>query len=86
MERLKRLLVAAGLKQDRCEWCGLSEWLGEKLSLELDHINMNRRDLRLINLQFLYPNCHSMKTDADMGVRPLPPGYAVRGPVATSCK
>ncbi len=82
-ERLKRLLIAAGLKQERCEWCGITEWLGERLSLELDHINMNRRDLRLMNLQLLCPNCHSLKTNADMGVRPLPKGYTIRGPVAS---
>jgi hypothetical protein len=56
---LKRRLIAAGLKQDRCEECGVEEWQGKPISLPLHHINGNGSDNRLENLQILCPNCHS---------------------------
>ncbi|MGH2968468.1 MAG: HNH endonuclease [Solirubrobacteraceae bacterium] len=56
---IKRRLVRLGLKQERCETCGISEWLGRPLSLALHHINGNGDDNRLENLQLLCPNCHS---------------------------
>ncbi len=56
---LKRRLVAAGLKGDECEHCGISEWHGRPLSLALHHVNGDRHDNRLENLELLCPNCHS---------------------------
>lgn len=79
-ERLKSHLINAGIKKAACEWCGLSEWLGVKIWLELDHINRNIRDTRLDNLQILCPNCHTIKTSFDKGLRSLPQGWTERGP------
>lgn len=56
---LKTRLVGAGLKQNKCEECGISEWLGEPLSMHLHHKNGDGADNRLQNLAFLCPNCHS---------------------------
>jgi hypothetical protein len=56
---LKGRLVAAGLKESRCECCGISEWRGKALSMALHHVNGDRHDNRLKNLQLLCPNCHS---------------------------
>ena len=56
---LKRRLLADGLKDSWCEECGLAEWRGAGLSLELHHINGDPHDNRLENLQLLCPNCHS---------------------------
>jgi transposase-like protein len=56
---LKRRLLREGLKDNRCERCGISEWRDAPLSLALHHINGDGRDNRLENLQFLRPNCHS---------------------------
>ena len=56
---VKLRLVAEGLKENRCEACGLSEWLGQSLSMALHHVNGDGRDNRLENLQLLCPNCHS---------------------------
>lgn len=57
---IKRILINENLKEYKCEICGLTEWMGSPISLELHHINGNNRDNRLENLQWLCPNCHSM--------------------------
>jgi hypothetical protein len=56
---VKLRLLGEGLKANRCEECGLTEWRGEALSMALHHINGDGRDNRLENLQLLCPNCHS---------------------------
>ena len=56
---LKGRLLRLGLKEDRCEVCGISEWRGAPLSLALHHVNGDGKDNRLENLQLLCPNCHS---------------------------
>jgi hypothetical protein len=56
---LKRRLIAAGLKCEACEECGITEWRGRPLSLALHHVNGDRNDNRLQNLALLCPNCHS---------------------------
>jgi hypothetical protein len=35
-----------------------SEWLGEQLVLDIDHIKGNWQDNRQENLRFICPNCH----------------------------
>jgi Winged helix-turn-helix DNA-binding len=56
---LKKRLLKAGLKKNRCEKCGISEWQGQSLSMALHHVNGHGRDDRLSNIMFLCPNCHA---------------------------
>ncbi len=56
---IKARLIEAGLKEARCERCGLEEWRGQPISLELHHVNGDALDHRIECLQILCPNCHS---------------------------
>jgi ribosomal protein S27AE len=64
--KLKLKLLRDGLKKRLCERCGNSEWLGEPIPIELHHVNGDRFDNRLVNLQLLCPNCHAL-TDNHAG-------------------
>lgn len=61
-QNLRKRLIQEGVKKEECESCGLREWLGDPIVLELDHINSDPQDNRLENLQILCPNCHATKT------------------------
>lgn len=56
---LRSRLLKAGLKEERCEECGLVERRGRHLRVTLHHVNGDAYDNRLENLMFLCPNCHS---------------------------
>jgi 5-methylcytosine-specific restriction endonuclease McrA len=57
---IRNKLLKHKLKDYRCECCGLTEWMGQPIPLELHHINNNHSDNRLENLQILCSNCHSL--------------------------
>ena len=59
---VRKTIIRENLLEYKCAICGLSEWNGKRLSLELDHINGINYDNRLENLRFLCPNCHSQTT------------------------
>jgi len=58
--RLKRRLICAGLKPHRCERCGLTEWLGQPVPLELHHLDGDRTNNVVTNLELVCPNCHAL--------------------------
>jgi hypothetical protein len=58
---LRLRLISAGLKEAKCEGCGLVEWRGKKIPLELHHKNEDHCDNRLENLSVLCPNCHAQE-------------------------
>lgn len=60
--KLRLRLIKEGLKEEKCELCGLTHWLNGKIPLELDHIDSNHHNNSLDNLQILCPNCHAILT------------------------
>lgn len=58
-ERLKkqRLLKEFG---HRCWSCGLENWCGKLIPLEMDHVNGNADDSSKENLRILCRNCHGL--------------------------
>lgn len=61
--QLRKLLIRVGIKDKRCELCGVTEWRGKPAPLELHHKDFNRYNNSLDNLQILCPNCHASLTD-----------------------
>ena len=56
--RLRQILIEQEVKEKKCECCGLEEWMGKPIPLELHHIDENRFNNKLDNLKILCSNCH----------------------------
>jgi len=57
--KLKNRLLKEGYFKYQCTICENTNWLDQPIPLELDHINGNNKDNKLINLRLLCPNCHA---------------------------
>lgn len=56
---VRKAMLAYGV-QHKCVICGQTPtWQGSALTLQIDHINGDRRDNRPENVRFCCPNCHS---------------------------
>jgi hypothetical protein len=59
-------LLKEGYKEQKCECCGLVEWLNRPIPLELHHKDGNRNNNCIDNYELLCPNCHAF-TDSYRG-------------------
>ena len=60
---LKEKMIKEGLIENKCSNCGLTNWLGQPIVLELHHIDGNKFNNDFNNLQLLCPNCHSLTSN-----------------------
>lgn len=44
----------------RCDCCGMSEWLGQPIPLEVDHIDGDSNNSQIHNLRIICCNCHAL--------------------------
>lgn len=45
----------------KCSVCGISDWMGQDLVLQVDHIDGNAGDNSPSNVRLICPNCHSQQ-------------------------
>ncbi|UDY22983.1 HNH endonuclease signature motif containing protein [Nocardioides sp. Kera G14] len=57
--QLRLRLISEGVFEAKCNRCGLTEWLGRPIALELEHRDGNPDNNALENLELLCPNCHA---------------------------
>ena len=53
----KRIILE---QEGKCAKCGIEEWFGKKISIEIDHIDGNHNNNTRENMIGLCPNCHSI--------------------------
>ena len=58
-DKLKIRLIKEGMLEEKCYECGMDEWQGEEMPLQLNHINGDNENNSLKNLNLLCPNCHA---------------------------
>jgi len=55
--RRSRLIVERG---NKCEECGIEEWRGKEIVVEVHHVDGNSKNSSPENVILLCPNCHSI--------------------------
>ena len=57
--KLRIRLLDTKIKEHECEVCKNNTWQGSLIPLELHHLDGNRTNHNIQNLQIICPNCHS---------------------------
>lgn len=57
--KLRIKLLTENLKEYQCESCGFTTWRGNPIPLEVHHVDGDKTNNELCNLQLLCPNCHA---------------------------
>ena len=63
IHKLRIKLIEDGIKKNECENCNLNKWCGNQIPLELHHVDGNKLNNSLTNLQILCPNCHALTSN-----------------------
>jgi predicted nucleic acid-binding Zn ribbon protein len=58
LKHAKKVLIE--LRGYECESCHNTQWLGQPVPLELEHVDGNHENNLLKNLKLLCPNCHAL--------------------------
>ena len=64
--KIRKKILEEGIKEHECECCGLTEWMGKPIPLEVHHKDGDRSHNELSNFELLCPNCHAF-TDSYRG-------------------
>ena len=59
-EYLRKMMVRSFGIEQKCSNCGLTEWQGYQIPLEVHHKNGDTSNNDISNLEFLCPNCHAL--------------------------
>ena len=54
-EYIRRILGG----EEKCEICGIGEWIGKPITMQIHHKDGNNKNNSIDNLQLLCPNCHA---------------------------
>lgn len=57
---LRKRIIKEKIKEHKCEDCQLITWKNKPIPLELHHIDGDRENNLIENLQLLCPNCHAL--------------------------
>lgn len=64
--KVRNKILQEEIKPHKCECCGMTEWLGNPIPLELHHKDGDKTHNELSNYELLCPNCHAL-TDSYRG-------------------
>lgn len=57
---IRKYILLNEIFEYKCNRCGIDEWMGEKITLDIEHKDGNNWNNKKDNLEFLCPNCHSL--------------------------
>ena len=57
---IRKYIILNNVFEYKCNKCGINEWMGEKITLEIEHKDGDNWNNKKENLEFLCPNCHSL--------------------------
>jgi hypothetical protein len=78
IDALRDRLIASGLKEAKCEECGIVEWQGKPAPLQVEHVDGDHLNNVITNLKILCANCHMQtETWGFKGARRRPSGQAL---------
>jgi len=55
---IRQALFKRGIKDKRCENCGLDKWMEKDIPVEIHHKDGDKLNNNINNLEVLCPNCH----------------------------